>query len=530
MPRPAIVLGFFVLTAPCFAAEPPFHQTIDRELAAGWKAAGVTPVPPASDGTFLRRVYLDLLGTVPTYAETTAFLDDRDPAKRTKLIERLLADPRFAPAQAMVWDQVLFGRNPANGDAVRKREAFKQWLTKQFVDQVPYHVWVKTLFQAETPGTELFHVQFRNQPEEATVATTRIFLGVQLQCARCHDHPYDQWTQKDFYGMTGFFVRLVVQESGNGDKRKYVIGEKASGEVLFSGSVKDQAPGKKGEPVRPRFLGGTDLDEPMTAKPMKEPTPKSGELLPKPPFSRKERFAAWLASPENPYLARAAVNRVWAQFMGRGIVHPIDDFHADNTPSHPELLKQMTEQFRAHNFDLKWLIREIVSSQAYQLSDEGPGQEALPKRFDRARIRPLTAEELVASMRLVTGYDVGLKPGEKLPSSGEEYFLRYFGEPTNGLGEFQGSLQEHLFLNNGEHVRRMLSRKKGNLTDILLSSTDHWPKRVDRLYLTVLNRPPTESERATFVTYLSAKSAKPEALVEDAIWALLNSSEFRFNH
>jgi hypothetical protein len=331
------------------------------------------------------------------------------------------------------------------------------------------------------------------------------------------------WTQKDFYGMSGFYVRLTVQEFGNQNNRTFNIGEKNSGEVLFAGNAKELKPGQKGDPVKPKFLGGAALKEPPTPKDYKEPpAPKDGKPMPKPTFSRKEKLAEWVTAADNPYFAKATVNRVWAQFMGRGIVHPIDDFQKENEPSHPALLKALTDGFVSHKFDLKWLIREIVSSDAYQLSAAGPGREALPKHFERARVRPLSAEEIIASLRTVTA--TGPNPNE-----GWDYFLRAFGEPANGLGEFQGSLSEHLFLNNSEHLRAFVRRKKGNLTDQVLTSTEPWEARVERMYLSVLNRPPKAKEVEAFVSYIK-REPKPDAAVEDAIWVLLNSSEFRFNH
>jgi hypothetical protein len=238
---------------------------------------------------------------------------------------------------------------------------------------------------------------------------------------------------------------------------------------------------------------------------------------------------AWLTAKDNPYLARAAVNRVWAQYMGRGLVHPVDDFHADNAPSHPELLAALTDGFVAHDYDLKWLTREIVNSDGYQLALAGPTKAALPKWFERARVRPLTAEEMLTAMRQATLFDAGRKAGEKAPDVGWDYFLRAFGEPTNGLGDFQGGLSEHLFLNNSEHVRRLITRRPGNLADTILKSTEPAEKKAEHLYLTVLSRRPTPTETAAVAAYLT-QPEKAEALVEDVIWALLNGSEFRFNH
>jgi hypothetical protein len=472
-------------------------------------------------------VYLDLIGQPPTYDETTKFLADTDAKKREKLIDALIARSEYATAQANVWDLALFGRRPGNFSDTYRRPAFQKWLTKQFADGVSYDKLVKALLLAEEPGSETFYVQFRGDPNEATVQVTRLFLGTQLQCAKCHDHPFDAWTQKDFYGMAGFFVRLVVQDGrGEGNMRSFTIGEKGSGEVLFAGNAKELKPGQKGEPIKPKFLGASALEEPPLPKDYKEPPyPKAGEKLPKPPFSRKTKLAEWVTSPENPYFAKATVNRVWAQFMGRGVVHPIDDFNKENEPSHPAVLKALTDGFVAHKFDLKWLVREIVNSDAYQLSGAGESKEALPKHFERARVRPLTAEEIYKSLHTVTGFE----PNPKEPMANWEYFLRAFGEPTNGLGEFQGSLSEHLFWNNSEQVRAYIRRKKGNLADQILTSTEPWEKRVEKMYLAVLNRPPKPKELEAFVSYIK-REPKPDAAVEDAIWVLINSGEFRFNH
>jgi hypothetical protein len=526
--RSCLALAALVVLPTAGSAEEPLRTVIDRELRAAWEREKVTPAPRSSDSAFLRRVSLDLVGTVPTLDETQAFLQDTDPKKRETLIDKLLADPRFATAQAQVWDLALFGRHPANAGRLRTASSFAGWLARQFAGNVPYDAWVKDLLLAETPGPEMFYVQFRGQPEEVAVAVSRLFLGTQLQCARCHDHPYEKWTQKDFYGLAGFFVRLVVQESGSGNARAFTIGEKRTGEVLFSGAAKDQAPGRKGEPVRPRFLGGAVLDEPPVPKGFKE-KPVGSAKLPKPDFSRKAKLAEWVAAKDNPYLARAAANRVWAQFMGRGLIHPIDDIRADSVSSHPELLKALTEGFVAHKFDLKWLIREIVSTDAYQLAMHGPSKEALPKWFEQARIRPLSAEEIVAALRVVTMFDAAAKPGDKPPEVTWDYFTRAFGEPTNGLGDFQGSLSEHLFWNNSEHVRRFIQRKKGNLLDTLATSADPPERKVERLFLTILHRPPTPTEADTVTKYIQQKG-KPDELLEDAIWVLANGSEFRFNH
>ena len=526
-----LVAAGFAMTS--VAAEAPLRQVIDAQVQAAWKKEKVQPAPQSDDATFLRRIHLDLVGTIPTHDEARQFIDDKDAQKRDKLIARLLEDPRFAQQQATLWDLTLFGRNPPNQEATRNRTQFKQWLLGKLAKNVPFDQWVRDLLLAEQEGSEVFYAAYSNKPEDLTEAFSRIFLGTQIQCARCHDHPYTSLLQKDFYGMAGFFVRLVAMDqgttgAGNEQVRRYKIGEKSSGDVLFAGNMKDAKPGKKGEPVKPKFLGGAALEEPALPVGFKEPEFKSGtKSMAKPEFSRKEKLAEWATAPGNPYFARSAVNRLWGQFMGRGIVHPVDNFGEDNKPALPALpalLDALTAQYVAHKFDMKWLIGEIVSSQTYQLAGNGTGTDALPKHFERARIRPLAAEEIAAVMKSAGG-DAG-QTGDGVTS---EYFRRYFGEPANGQGDFQGSLGEHLFLNNSDNVRAFIRRKKGNLADTINLSTEPWESRVDRMFLTVLTRLPKEIEREKFVAYLKS-DPKPENLVEEAIWVLMNMSEFRFNH
>jgi hypothetical protein len=480
---------------------------------------------------FLRRVYLDLVGMIPTYEETTAFLGDTDPQKREKLIDKLLADPRYARNQAQVWDVAVLGRNPPNTGHPKNRSRFRQWLATQFEKNEPYDRLVHKLLAGDEEGAHLYYVAYRNT-DDLTTATMRLFLGTQLQCAKCHDHPFEPWTQHDYFGMAGFFVRTFVAEGEEKEGLKqYFVAEKSTGEVGFS--PKGAKPGAPGEPVKPKFLGGAELAEPKTPKDFKEPKVEQKQAPPKPLFSRREKVVAWITARDNPYLAKAAVNRIWAQFMGRGLVHPVDDFNQANTPSHPALLEALETQFAAHQFDVRWLIREIVLSEAYQAADTGPSSETLPKFYERARVRPLSAEELLASLHIALGHGVesALKAG---PS---EQLLKYLGEPVDGQGTFQGSVSEHLLIHNGEEFRGLCRAKPDNLAQWLQASEDPWETKVDRMFLSVLSRRPTSEERKRFVAYLSAASsgdAKADAKtrqqrVEEALWVLVACSEFRFN-
>lgn len=525
------------ITRATIAQELPLRQIIDSQVAAQWQRAQITPAALASDAEFLRRVSLDLIGVIPTPDEAAAFLQDTSTDKRAALVDKLLADPRFAQQQANHWDLLFFGRRPNDVELTTRREAFQNWLRDKFAQNEPYDHWVRDLLLA-TGGTHegpaMFYAQFRSRPEDVAEAVSRLFLGTQIHCARCHDHPFEKWTQTDFYGIAGFFVRLSYIDTNEGGKRHYILAEKSTGDVLFTGPAATQKPGQKGEPVPPRFLGGDMLQEPPLPADFKEPDLKGNKNPPKPLFSRREQFASWATRAENPFFTKAVVNRVWAQFLGHGFVEPVDDLRDSQSPILPELFQTLQQQLIAHQYDLKWLIRELVNSQTYQRSAAGPSTDALPATFDRARVRPLSAEEMMAAIRQATGFDDSIRAANGKPETTampeRGYFLTAFGEPTNGRGEFQPSLNEHLFLNNSGTLRQSLIQpKKGNLADSLLNASTPWEERVDRLFLAVLTRLPSDAERQKFVAHLSAEKAAGPA-IEEAIWVLLNTAEFRFNH
>lgn len=534
----AVLFGLGLMLPVLGADAKPLRQTIDEQLVAAWKQEKVTPAGLADDATFLRRIYLDLCGIIPTYEETKSFLEDQEPNKRAKLIDRLLDDPRYALHQADVWDLLFFTRNPP-GFETDKRPGFQKWLREQFAKNTPYDQWARSILKGEgnslDDGPSMYLVQFDRQPEDATEKITQTFLGVQLQCARCHNHPFDEWTQKDFYGMAAFLARLAtVQVGSQGALKKMAIGEKNSGDILFTGPAKDAVPGKKGEPIKPKFLHGAELEEPVSTGNPKDEKFAPNKMPPAPTFSRKDKLAEWITAQDNPYFAKAVVNRIWAQYMGRGIIHPVDNLTQSQRASHPELLDALTKQFVEQKFDLKWLIREVCNSKAYQLAGSGPVEDAMPKWFERARVRPLSAEELVESWRVATGFETKAsgKDGDKkerFQGVTWDYMVRYFGQPNDGVGNFQGGLQEHMYLNNGE-VGRLIGTEKGSLLDTLSKSSDPWDARVERLYLSVLNRKPKPEESKKFVAFLSEGKDDQAGRVRDAIWTLMTCSEFRFNH
>ena len=515
-----------LITAIGIAAEP-VRNVVDAEITAALVREKIAPAEPSSDSEFLRRVHLDLVGVIPTLPETIEFLDSTDERKREKLIDKLLADPRFARHQADVWDMVFFGRNPP-GFETQRREGFQTWLRSRFEKNVPYDEWARDILKAEgtsADGSALYFAQYRNAPEDAIEAVAQTFLGVQLHCARCHDHPFEDWKQREFYGMAAFLARLdVVTVAQKGNQPIFAIGERNLGDVRFTGSVKDAKPGDKGEPVKPKFLHGDELAEPAMPKDYKEPRFPEKQIPPKPKFSRKDALAEWIAKPDNPYFARAVANRVWAQYLGRGLVHPVDNMSESNAPSHPELLNALTRELIAHKFDLKWLIRELVNSKAYQLSSRGTG-EPMPQWFQHARSRPLSAEELVESWQVATGFDMAVKKGEtdRFRPLGNGYLIQFFGSPNTGTGDFQGGIREHLYLNNGP-LGSMIGGKNG-LAEYVGDAKTPLGERVERLFLSTLNRRPNVEELKKFSEYLNGGGSS-----SDAVWVLMTCSEFRFNH
>jgi hypothetical protein len=535
-----VLLTFFpAYFAPEPGATEELRQQIDGRIEAAWATRSIEPVGISTDAEFLRRVYLDLVGTIPTIEEAMSFLDDPGSTKRALLIDRLLEDPQFAKHQAEVWDMILFGRRPP-GFGTDKRVAFQAWMREQFGKNTPYDQWVRAILRAEgntvEHGAPMYFVQYKDNPEDAAEAITQTFLGIQLQCARCHDHPFEPWSQLDFYGTAAFFARLRVVDVGKQDKlTKFMIGERNTGEVLFTGPASEQEVGKKGEPVLPKFLNGGELSEPALPAGFKEDRNfPNGKVPTAPHFSRKEQWADWVTGGDNPYFARAIANRLWAQFMGRGIVDPVDNMSESNEASHPELLAELTAAIVEHQFDLQWTIRELLNSRTYQLTSKGEVEAAKPLWFEQGSTRPLSAEELLDSWKVAVNWSAVEEATSKNPTEdryaplGSGYLLEFLGQPNNGVGDFQGGLQEHLFFNNGG-IAKLMTSANGSLHHSLMQSAAPWEERVDRLYLATLSRRPTDAERAQFVQYLSS-DAQPDRRLQEAIWVLMTCSEFRFNH
>jgi hypothetical protein len=486
---------------------------IDRVIDQRLRAEQVAPSPRADDAEFLRRVYLDLTGRIPPAAKVRAFLADKDPNKRARLIDELLASPAYGGHQADLWRALLLPRTSDNRRFLLLYPALTRWLEEGFNDNKPWDQLVRELLTAsgqtdQNPAV----VYFLANPtaDKVTDNVTRLFLGVQLQCAQCHNHPFTGWKQTEYWGMAAFFTR-----------------------VRLSG--------------RPRPAGGRGplLTVREDGKGRRPPLPDSAKVVPakflqgeEPPLRRGQParpvLARWLTSPDNPFFSKAMVNRTWAQLFGRGIVNPVDDMHEANAPSHPELLADLAGQLAAHDFDLKYLIRAICNSEAYQRTSKphGNNAEASPALFSHMAVKVLTPEQLFDSLTQALG--TPNRPAAQLrraaqakrrPVNLRAAFAAFFqvedgADPT----EYQAGIPQALRLMNGPLLNNFPM-----LLPLLRSGKS--PRQViEDLYLATLSRPPTTSELARLTAHVRRQRTQPRQAYADVLWALINSSEFAMNH
>ena len=493
----AVVLLLLLSAAPLLhAGEPPNERAvaerIDNLLADNWKAAGLTPVGRSDDAEFHRRVYLDLTGKIPPVAEVRRFLADKSADKREVLVERLLKEPTHAAFFATQWRHLLA---PETGDNLARQAAVQTldaWLRKQFAANVPYDRWTRELLtfpsreqtdaDPAAPSPRLFYVGREDKPEELAAATARLFLGVRLECAQCHNHPFARWKQDDFWSQAAFFV-----------------------ELRRPGVRAVAVPGKE-RTVSARFLDG------------------------KPPSDKGEArvlLADWITAENNPYFAPAIVNRLWTHFFGIGLVDPVDDFSPDNLPSHPQVLDELTRAFVASGYDQRFLIRVLMRMRAYQLTSASPnGKPAEPRSFSRMNVKSLTPEQVFDSLIEATGLR---------EAQAERFRTRFLTRFPRGDSQLEGraSIPQALALMNGELLAAAVDPDGDNtLGAIAASSFLNSGEKVDALFLAALSRLPREAERQRFCDYVDkgAADGKQKQALSDVFWALLNSSEFLFNH
>lgn len=518
----------FVPDRPGFTwTDPPAHNFIDEALHAKWKTLRILPSDPCDDATYVRRVHLDLIGLIPTEEEARDFLEDKDPDKRTKLVDALLQRPEFADFWALKWADLL--RVEEKVLDTRGVAAFHGWIRKSIAENKPLDRFAREVVSSLGSTYEVAasnYYRALRAPDQRAEAIAQIFLGVRLNCAKCHNHPSERWTMDDYYQFSAVFdgIDYEIKENkrfDSNDKNNFV-GEQV---VKFVDKRELKDPRTKKEPV-PRLLGES---EPLASDP-----------------KRLEKLGTWMTSPEHPLFARVQVNRIWFHLMGRGLVDPVDDFRATNPPVNPALLDALTADFVASGFDLRHAIRTICASRAYQLgsvpNDTNRDDEI---NFTRALPRRLSAEQLLDSAHLALGglpsfegHEQPMRAAQlpgvqavyrpKKPTSGDR-FVRLFGKPprlTNSDTErtTDTSLAQVFELTSGSTLNGLLT-ENGNLIDRLLEAKPSDEALVERLYWTILTRAPSGEELSATTAYLASTEKRREAL-EDLAWSLLNAKEF----
>src|SRR5262245_1121316 len=498
-------------------AKLPRQNFIDGLVWDKLQRLGLSPSSAASDSTFHRRAYLDVIGRLPTPDETRAFLADTSPDKRAKLIDRLLERPEYADWWASKWADLL-RPNPyrVGMKAVYNLDA---WLRESFRENKPYDQFVRELLTAQgstfrNGATVVF--RDRREPDEITTMVSQLFLGVRLDCARCHHHPFEVWGQDDFYSLAAYFAR--VGHKGTGLSPPISGGE----EVIFArptGTVKHPVTGKEMPPL-PLFG-------------------KAGEI--KEDGDPRAVLADWVTSPDNPYFAKVIVNRVWADLAGRGIVDPVDDLRATNPPSNGPLLDALAADFRKNGCDLKKLIRTIATSYVYGLStvpnDRNVGDSRNYSRHYRQRLR---AEVLLDAMTDVTGVaeqfqatPPGTRAMQVWTARSPSVFLDSFGRPDPNQDPpcertVDTTVVQALHLMNAPNLHRKVTADDGRAAK-LAATKKTVPEIIEELYLLTYCRKPTESELATARGHFEKPGASRRQATEDLMWALVNTPEFVFN-
>lgn len=481
-------------------------QRWDRHILAELQRLRVPPSVRCDDGEFLRRVFLDLAGRLPSAEVTRAFLtEDESSGKRVRVVEELLQSEAFVDCWTLHFADLLLISGKAGGEAATRQ--YHGWLRAQIASNTPMNRVARELLTASGELTRVGPANFytlAQDPRDLAEHVGRIFLGTQIGCARCHAHPTDQWTQEDYHRFAAYFAR-VTREGGHV-------------RVVDRGEVADP---KSGVAVVPKPLGGE--------------APHAGLLT-----DRRVELADWLTARGNPFFARALVNRVWKLLLGRGLVEPVDDLRATNPATHPELLRELADSFVSHGFDLRWLVRSIVTSRTYQgsvaLEGHGVADEVL---FSRVGLRELSAQVFADCVAQVSGvpdvfdgYPAGTRAvqlvGTRTVSPALDVLGRCLRERAcDTPGRTGGGLARALHLINGSTINEKLV---GGVVAELQGSGRSGAEVVEELYLRALIRRPTPAELSFWEAQLQQQAAPRDAVVEDLLWTLLNSREFAFNH
>jgi hypothetical protein len=498
-------------------------ERIDRYLALRWERDKVAPAAAADDAEFIRRAYLDIAGKVPPVAEVRRFLKDTSPDKRQKLIEDLLQGPGYATNMTHVWRALLLPETDTNFEIRYLQPGFEVWLRRQFEANVAYDKMVRQLLTVpfgnqqngmvpppvyggtDNSSPSAFYMAKEGKPENLAATTARLFLGARLECAQCHDHPFARWKREQFWGLAAFFAGLR-QPQGQG----------------FFGPISEAAD------RREITIAGTDRVVQANFLDGSEPRWKYK-------VGPRVTLADWMTSAQNPYFAKAMVNRMWAHFFGIGIVDPVDDFNDKNEPSHPELLDDLAREFASHEFDLKFLVRAITLTKAYQLTSAvSDVSQDDPRLFARMAVKGLTPEQLYDTVVQATGFRDPTPANQRLydVQSTRAIFLAKFSAQEKAT-EYHTSIPQALALMNSQLIADVTSLQRSETLGAVAEAPflDAGGK-VEALYLAALARKPRPEEAERIVTYVNGggTSKDQKKALADVFWALLNSPEFILNH
>lgn len=482
-------------------ASPDLAAAIDAQLRADWQSRGIEPAPLADDATFLRRAYLDLCGTIPTVSEVRGYLADPAPDKRRQLIERLVNSPRFVSHLAASWRRILV----PDEENLMQRESlagFERWLREYFADGRGFDYLVADLLVASgSPGSQpatLFYTSRQLAPSDLAAATARLFLGVQVDCAECHAHPTEAWTQRDFWGLAAFFAQV-----GRGDQAMPAdrVFDRPSGEVQLPAS---------NETVAPAFLGSA------------QPAPRQ--------VNRRQQLAIWLVARDNPYFAQTAVNRVWSELFGRGLIHPVDGAGGQHPASHPEVLELLRQELVANRFDLRPIYRQLAQTEAYALSSDVDPPPPVDS-FAAMAVKPLTGEQIFSALERLA-----LRPEPTVdrrfdPREAErQEFLERFRNLVDSDGTWRAGVPQVLVLVNGSLVAELVDPRRSRLLQALeapwWTDGDRW----EVLSLAALGHPPAQSWQQALRPLTGTDNDAPaQTEWSDLLWTLINSGEFLFN-
>jgi len=505
---------------------PAAKNFIDQLVFQRLKDLGLPPSELCDDGTFLRRATLDLAGRLPTRAETDAFLADKAGDKREQLIDRLLDSKDYADFFANKWSAILRNRRRSATEDMKPTLAFHDWIRDSLQENKPYDVFVREILTATGEEVKTPPVIWYREVKDQTAQledTAQLFLGQRIGCARCHHHPFEKWSQQDYYGFAAFFTRLVVKEPPPPKKPKK--GETPPPATPFSVEMKSgtaQATNiRTGKSVPAAGLGSPPMQIPPEVDP-------------------RTKLAEWMADPSNPFFARTLVNRYWKHFLGRGLVDPEDDMRLTNPPTNPELLDALARHFIDNKYDLKKLIRTICTANVYSLSAVPNAHNAEDRQnFSRYLPRRLNAEVLLDAIDEVTqskssfkGVPSGTRAVQLPDNLFDSYFLSVFGRPDSASAcecerSSDASLAQCLHLFNSTEL---LTKVSGQRASQLSKDKRPHEERLRDLYLAALSREPTAKEIESLVAHIEKKKATPQAAYEDIIWALINTKEFLFNH